>query len=124
MIIVRIPTDKNFNYKECKKLFFKCNRFIKDGSRFRDIVENTFFYSFFNDDEFIGCIYFYYRDDKLFVNAFAHRGRHKLNLECLKMTFDWFNCDIYAESVQKPAILCLYRCGFKKIGENLYIKEK
>ena len=59
-----------------------------------------------------------------FGNAFAYRGTHKLNLECLKKSFDWFNCDIYAETQHKTAILCLFRCGFKKVGNNLYKYER
>ena len=124
MITVRIPTDKNFNYKECKKLYRKYAKLINDNQCFRDIVNNTFFYSFFDDNRHIGCIYYYMRDDKLFVNAFAYRGTHKLNLECLKKSFDWFNCDIYAETQHKTASLCLFRCGFKKVGNNLYKYER
>lgn len=125
MITVRIPTDKNFNYKECKKLFREYKHLINDNQCFRDIVNHTFFYSFFDENNnHIGCIYYYVRDDKLFVNAFAYRHTHKINLECLKKSFEWFNCDIYAETQHKTAILCLYRCGFKKVSNNLYKYER
>lgn len=123
MISVRIPTDNNFNYSECKRLYEKYQMDIRDPSEFSDVVLNTFFYSFFDDDKFIGCIYYYHKQGKLFVNAVAERHTHLINLECLKMTFKWFNCDIYAETRHKTAILCLYRLGFKKIGQKLYIKE-
>lgn len=124
MIKVFIPKDLNFNYKECKKLYKKYKNKLEDERNFSDIVKNTWFFSFFNDNNFIGCIYFYRENDKLFVNAFAKRHTHLINLECFKMSFDWFNCDIYARSRQKTAILCLYKCGFKKIDTNIYKRSK
>lgn len=124
MIRVRIPKDKNFNFKQCKKLYKEHKKLIGDNQKFRDIVENTYFYSFFDDNKHLGCIYYYLKNNKLFVNAFAYRHTHELNLECLKKTFDWFNCDIYAQTTHKTAILCLYKCGFRKVKDNLYKKEK
>lgn len=124
MIKVLIPHDQDFNYKECKKLYKKYSKEIGDSREFREIVRDTYFYSFFEDEKFIGCIYYYQENGKLFVNAFAKRHTHITNIKCLKQTFDWFNCDIYARSTHKTAILCLYRCGFKKIGTNLYIRSK
>ena len=124
MIRVLIPKDKNFTLKQCKKLYKEHKKLIGDNQKFRDIVENTYFYSFFDDNKHLGCIYYYLKNNKLFVNAFAHRHTHELNLQCLKKTFDWFNCDIYAQTTHKTAILCLYKCGFRKVKDNLYIKEK
>lgn len=124
MIKVYIPNDYDFNYKQCKKLYKKYQKQIGDDVEFRDVVKNTFFYSFFDDEKHIGCIYYYEKDGKLFVNAFANRHTHEINITCLKMTFDWFNCDIYAKTAHKTAIFCLYKCGFKKIGDNLYKYER
>ncbi len=124
MIKVFIPDNYEFNYKQCKKLYKKNQKLIGDDQEFRDIVKNTFFYSFFDDDIFVGCIYCYYENDKLFLNGFANRHLHKQTLECLKMSLDWFNCDIYAKSKNKTSILCLLRCGFKKVSDNLYKYER
>lgn len=124
MIKVLIPNNPDFNYKECKKLYKKYRKQIGDNQEFRDIVKNTFFYSFFDDNKHIGCIYYYMRGDKLFVNAFANRHTHLINIECLKKTFEWFNCDIYAETKHKTAIYCLYKCGFKKVEKNIYKYER
>lgn len=124
MISVKIPADKNFNFKECKKLYRKYSKFIGDKGNFRDIVNNSFFYSFFNDDLFIGCIYFYEKNNKLYINAYADRYTHLINLECLKKSLTWFNCNIYAETTHKTAILCLLKCGFKKYNNNTYIYER
>ena len=124
MIKVLIPKDRDFNYKQCKKLLKKYRKEIDDNQEFRDIVKNTFFYSFFEDGKFIGCIYYYAKEGKLFVNAVAGRHTHETNIKCLKMSFDWFNCAIYAQTRHKTAIYCLYKCGFKKINDNTYKLER
>lgn len=124
MIKVYIPTDENFNYKECKKLYKKYQKLIGDDEEFRNIVKNAFVYSFFDDDIFLGCIYYYYVENSLYVNAFANRHHHQLNLECFKMSLDWFDCDIFAKTQHKTAIFCLLKSGFKKISNNLFKYER
>ena len=124
MIKVYIPSDYEFNYKQSKKLYKKCQKLIGDNQEFKDIVKNRFFYSFFDEDIFIGFMYFYYENNKLIFNGFANRHLHKQTVQCVKMTFDWFDCDIWAKSKNKPAILCLLRSGFKKVSENLYKYER
>lgn len=124
MIKVYTPKDYDFNYKECKKLFKKYRDKIQGTWEFKDAINKSLFFSFFDDDKFIGCIFYYWENERLNVCAFAHRHQHLKNIECFKMSLDWFNCDIYAESVQKPAILCLLRCGFKKISDNTYKYER
>ena len=124
MIKVLIPKNTDFNYKQCKKLYKKYKKQIGDNQEFRDIVKSTFFYSFFDEGKHIGCIYYYEKHGKLFVNAFANRHTHETNIKCLKKTFEWFNCDIYAQTEHKTAIYCLYKCGFKKINDNTYKLER
>lgn len=105
-------------------MYKKYQRVIRDDQEFRNVVKNTFFYSFFDDKRLIGCIYYYYKNNKLYVNAFANRHTHEINIKYFKETFKWFSCDIYAETTYKTAILCLYKCGFKKIDDNLYKLER
>ena len=124
MITVRIPNDENFNYKENKKLYKKFQRIMEDDQPFREVVKNTFYYSFYNDETLIGAIYCFYRDDKLFLNAFATRHHHNENIECFKKVLSWFNCDMYAESNKKTAIYCLLKCGFKKLKDNIFIYRR
>ena len=124
MIKVYIPTDKEFNFKECEKLYNIHEDKMEENQPFKDIVNNTFFYSFYDDDKFLGCIYYYLKDNKLFLNCFAGRHTHLKNLECFKMSLSWFNCDVYAYSIQKTAIYGLLKCGFKKISDNIYKYER
>lgn len=114
----------NFNYEECKALYDKCKRQIGSEDGFNEVLQDTHFYSFYEDGKFIGCIYFYLIDGKVYVNAFAGRHTHAINLDCFKKSLTFYNCDIYAKSIRKTAILCLLRCGFKKIGKNLYKYER
>lgn len=125
MITVRVPQDKKFDYGACRALYENLNDRIQDGD-FDDVINRTQFFSFYitSTNELIGCIYYYEKENKLFVNAFANRKHHRLNLECLKETFKWFDSDIYATSKHKTAILCLYRCGFKKINDNTFVYRR
>lgn len=121
---VFIPTDKDFNYLQCKKLFEDNQNLIEDYEKFDDVIKNTFFYSFLVNGKHIGCIYYYEIDNKLYVNAVAYRGTHLINLECFKKSLTWWNCDIYARTHHKTAIYAILKCGFKKIGKNLYKYER
>ena len=124
MIKVFIPYNKEFwKFKdECKKLYESVQDQICDTNSFEFIIENTFFYLFVIEDKLIGAIYFFEDENKkLFLNGFANRKMHLLNLECLKMSLNWFNCDIYATAQNKMSELCLKKCGFIEIGEKEFI---
>lgn len=123
-ITVFIPTDSDFNYEECKRLFEENQCLIEDFCSFDEVIKQTFFYSFFVNGVHIGCIYYYELDGKLYVNAVAYRKTHLINMECFKKSLIWWNCDIYARTHHKTAIYTILKCGFKKIGENLYIYKK
>lgn len=123
-MLILTPKDKLFNYDEAKKLHEKYADLLDDGCDFDEIINYSHFFSFYEGKKFIGCIYFYKKDEKTFVNAFAGRKTHKQNIKCLKKALDFYNCDIYANSKQKTAILCLLRAGFKQIGNNIYKYER
>ena len=121
---VLIPTDKDFNYLECKKLFEDNQNLLEDNETFDDVIKNTFFYSFFVNGKHIGCIYYYEIDNKLYVNAVAYRGTHLINMECFKTSLSWWNCDIYARTHHKTAIYTILKCGFCKVAKDLYIYRR
>ena len=125
MIVVRTPIDNLFNYAECEEMYNSCRELVNDDD-FRDIIKRTFFYSFvdWHSGELIGCIYFYFKNERLFLNGFAGRKHHLINLECLKKSLEWFDCDIFAETEHKTAKLCLLKCGFKSIGKNLFVYRR
>lgn len=125
MIRVLIPYDKEFAkyYKECKKLYENSQSSICDTNSFEFITQNTFFYMFLTDNTLIGAIYFFLdEENKLFLNGFAKRKMFALNLECLKLSLTWFNCDIYAQAQNRASALCLLKCGFKRTKQNIFIK--
>ena len=121
---VLIPQNPQFNYEECKKLFEETQSEVEDYDDFDWIVNNTFFYSFIVGGKFRGYIYYYEIEGKLYVNAVAYRKAMNINLECFKESLTWWNCDIYARTKHKTAIYQILKCGFKKIGENLYCLKR
>jgi hypothetical protein len=125
MINTRIPKDPLFNYAECEELYNLHKDKLRDGN-FEDIVNNTIFYSFHIalTGELLGCIYYYERDNKTFVNVFANRGHHRLNLECFKKSLEWMDGDIYAEATERTSRIGVLRCGFERVKDNLFIYRR
>ena len=124
MIRVLIPKDREFSLyeREIKELYEKSQDKIKDTNSFEFIRDNTFFYTFLDDDKLIGGIYYFVDEEGfLFLNGFAKRKMFKLNLECLKLSLSWFNCNIYAEAQNRASALCLLRCGFTRQMENIFV---
>ena len=124
MIRVLIPKDEEFwEYKdECKSLYEKVQGWICDTNTFEFIVNNTFFYLFLNDKNLIGAIYYFVdENNKLYLNGFAKRKMHLLNIECLKMSLNWFKGDIHAVAQNRMSKLCLRRCGFEWVGGKEFV---
>jgi len=125
MIRVLIPSNKEFKVfeSECKELYEKSQTKIGDTNSFEFITKNTFFYMFVTNSTLIGGIYFFIDEEgKLFLNGFAKRKMFALNIECLKLSLKWFNCDIYAQAQNRASALCLLRCGFKRTEKNVFVK--
>ncbi len=125
MIKAIIPDNPEFLlYKDKLKEMYEQNQDkICDTNNFNFIIKNTLFYSFINQDgALIGAIYFFVDDDgKLFLNAYAGRKHFDLNIECVKLSTTWFDCDIYAEAQNRASALCLLRAGFKRVKDKLFV---
>ena len=90
-----------------------------------EMWEKPPFAGIIEDGVLLGAIYYFMDDGKLFLNGFASSKHHFENLYCLKLSSSWFNCDIYAEAQNRASALCLLRCGFKRVGNNLFcLKNK
>lgn len=126
MIEVFIPLNPGFQKFEpqVKELYEKSQERICDPNSFEFIKNNTLFYIFIEDGVLLGAIYYFMDDGKLFLNGFASSKHHFENLYCLKLSSSWFNCDIYAEAQNRASALCLLRCGFKRVGNNLFCLKK
>ena len=125
MITVLIPTDFEFEkYKaQIKEIYEKYQEKICDPTSFEFVIHYTLFFSFFLDGVFIGAIYYFKENDKLFLNAFALPKNHRANLECLQLSTTWFKKPIYAEAQNRASALCLLRCGFKRVEGKLFCYE-
>lgn len=127
MIHCFMPFSPEFPYEEAKECYERYQNEIDDNQSFEDLLKNTMFFAFVNDEDkkLWGCIYFYkLEDDLTYVNAFATRHHHGENVKWLKWAVSGFKCNIYAKTKHRHAVLCLLRAGFKKIDDNLYEYER
>ena len=126
MIEVLIPPNPEFQKYEAqiKELYEKTQNRICDPNPFSFIKENTLFYLFLIDGTVIGAIYYFMDDGKLFLNGFAYPKHHTLNLKCLYLSLNWFSQPVYAEAQNRASALCLLRCGFKRVKDNLFCFKK
>jgi len=121
MISVRTPYSNNFDYYECKKMYEENQELVEDDATFDEVINNTLFFAFYDNDKLSLCIYFYPIKGKLWVNGYGVRKKHLFNKICFKTALTWFNCDIWAKSVQNPAIYGLLVSGFKNFKDNIYV---
>ena len=126
MITVYTPKDRLFNYAEVEEMYNENKELLRDGD-FEDVIKRTDFFAFYISQtrELIGCAYYFKRGRRRFVNVFAGRKHHLLNLECLKESLKWFKSNIYAEIIDnKCSAIGALRCGFKKVKDNLYVYRR
>ena len=123
---VLIPSDKDFSKYEdqIKDLYEKSQANICDTNSYEFVRDNTLFYVFFLEEKFIGIIYYFLDDNKLFFNGCSTRKSYPVNVECIKLSSTWFVCNIYAEAQNRASALCLLKAGFKKTSDNLFIFEQ
>lgn len=118
---VVIPLDRDFEFERCKKMYEQYAPKVNDDASFEEVIENTFFYSFYDGNELTLCIYFYEIDGKLWVNGYGVRNKHLFNKKCFEDSLTWFNCDIWANTKYRDVAWALLRCGFKKFDEHIYV---
>ena len=118
--MIQIVRPNKDNYLPLKYIFDQYKEQM-NADEFSTVVNYYDCRFFFLDENLIGCIYLYPREDKIFVNAFATRGHHQLNLFILKTVLDIAGCDVYAEPIHKTSKLCVLRLGFEKFKDNIYI---
>ena len=126
MIKAFIPINPEFVlYKKAlKNMYEESQEKLCDPNDFEFVCNNTLFYGFADEEGLIGGIYFFKDSDKLFMNGFAGRKHFDKNIECVKLSLSWFNCDIYAEAQNKASALCLLRSGFKRVKGNLFVYKQ
>ena len=124
MIKAIIPSNPEFLlYKDKLQEMYEQNQDkICDPNSFDFIIYNTLFYCFINSDgALIGAIYFFKENGELYLNAYAGRKHLEANIECVRLSTTWFNCDIYAEAQNRASALCLFRAGFKRVKDKLFV---
>ena len=123
-----IPSDKEFNYRECEKLYLTNEKFMGNHCDFMDIVYNSHFYSFYENKELVGCIYVVDENNKLYLNGFSVRKNHLFNIKAVSTVVSFYNCPIFAKTKNRTAEILLKKCGFTLIKTNLngmkYLKKE
>lgn len=123
VIEVLIPLNPEFQKYDAqvKELYEKNQQKICDPNSYEFVRDNTLFYIFLKDRVFLGAIYYFMDNDKLFLNGFSSPKNHSTNLYCLLISMSWFKKPIFAEAQNRASALCLLRCGFKRINGNLFV---
>ena len=112
---ILIPKDVNFNFRECESLYNKNSLFLGNSCNFKDLVYNSHFFAFYDEEKLVGCVYVTKEEDKLFLNGFSIRKNHKFNIEAVKKIVSFYTCPIYAKTKHKTAEFLLKKCGFSLI---------
>ena len=121
MMRVIITPFSTSQYYECLKMYEYNKPKVKDNATFDEVLENTMFYAFYDNDNLSLCVYFYTLDDKLWINGYGIRKNHLFNKNCFLKSLTWFNCDVWAKTVEKPVVWALLRCGFEKYSDGIYV---
>ena len=114
--------DSEFNYEECEALYNKLSEFMNNTCGFKDIVLNSHFYSFYEKERLLGCIYMNCENGDLFLNGFSVRKNHLKNMEAIKTVCSFYSCPVFAKTKNRTAEIVLKKCGFKLIKTDRNVK--
>lgn len=124
MIKAYFPYEKSFPYTDSKDLYENKQEEIGDDQSFDDVINSTMYIAFTENDKLLGGIYFYNKDSKIFVNAFANRKTYNSNVNCIKWALNGFEEPVYAKTIHRHVKILLLKLGFEKVEENLYKYER
>lgn len=117
--------DKIRDEKEFKKLYDE--RPMDDGLfTYEFIINNPHLYCFYDEEKgFLkGYINIYNFDDKLFLSGASIKKNLPDIIQAIIKVCEAYNEDMYSDTDKKEAAYCLKKAGFKKIDDNLYIRNK
>lgn len=122
------PLDTDFNFEECEILYNKISPDMNNNCSFKDIIFNSHFFSFYEKNILLGCIYVTSEGGKLYLNGYSIRKNHKKNIKAIKKITAFYNCSIFAKTKNRTAEFLLKKCGFYHIetdnnGVKHYKKE-
>lgn len=119
--------DKIRNIEEFKKLYE--SRPMDDGIfSYNFIVNNPHLYCLYDEEKgFLRGYINIYRDknlDKLFLSGASVRKNMPDNIQAIIKVCEAYSEDMYSDTDKKEAKICLLKAGFKKLQDNLFIREK
>lgn len=80
--------------------------YVRDHSLFFNVYRQT-------DGGFVGCVFAFCEQGRVYVGGYALRHRHKECVLALRRISSLFTC-VYAKTRHRTAEFCLRRAGFKR----------
>jgi len=130
MIFISTNSDK-FPYVDAEKLYVDNKKyFLPLDISFNQLIQGLHgnLWACFEDNKFIGCIYFELKENKWYLSGFSKRKMYKyipyaINGLCELYFKDQAITEIYSDTAHRHAQYALKRAGFIQIGFNLYLKK-
>lgn len=131
MLFISTNSDE-FPFKEASKLWYENKKyFLPLDISFEKLSKGLKgnLWACFEDNKFLGFIYFELKENKWFLSGVACRKMYKyipicINRLCEKYFNDWNIDKIFSETEYLHAKLALKRSGFIEVKNNLFVKEK
>ena len=120
--------DAEFPYKQCEDLYEVNDEYLfKNKLSFKELIDalKGNFWAVCNDENsLVGCIYFEIKNEKWHLSGFSKRKVTKYVKEAIDTLINHYGFkELYSIPEYKQATYSLLRCGFEKIGYNLYIRR-
>lgn len=116
------PESPFFDKMAARELFEINKELIEDQRGFESYLTRWFF-NVYEHGNFVGCIFCYHQDGKDWVGGFAKRKTHKSCLGAVNKVKGCFT-ELYAQTKQRSAKICLKRAGFEEFENNVLIYRR
>lgn len=117
--------DRCRNIEEFKEVHSKCkNERIPTAESI--LALNDYCFCFYDEEtaKLLGCIYLENDNGKTCLSGFSLRKNYYKVLEAIKFISHAFkNIDLYSMTDKPSAKIVLSKCGFKKIGNEVYLRK-
>lgn len=95
---------------------------LEDTAGFEYVRDHSLFFNVYRqtDGLFVGCVFAFYEEGRVYVGGYALRHCHKECVLALKRISSLFTC-LYAKTRHRTAEFCLRRAGFKRQKGEKYV---
>lgn len=118
-MVVLINAESPFFDRATASELFELNREKLDTPRQFEEMLNVWFFNIHDGGHFIGCIFCYVEDGRIWVGGFARRKCHRECLAALNEVKRQFPA-LYAHTRQKAAEFILRKAGFQRESPEIW----